>query len=103
MPWGVLTVRRCFLVCYDVRDSKRLRRVHKTMKAYGEPWQYSVFYCCLKPIDRVRMEAALRDEMNLKEDQVLIVDLGTNEDAAREAAKALGPGPPEPESGVVVV
>lgn len=96
-------MRRCYLVCYDVRDPKRLRRVHRTMKAWGEGWQYSVFYCCLKAIDRVRMEAALHDVLNLKVDQVLIVDLGSNEESAREAAKALGPGPPEPESGVVVI
>jgi CRISPR-associated protein Cas2 len=96
-------MRRCYLVCYDIRDPKRLRQVHKTMKAYGEAWQYSVFYCCLKAIDRVRMETVLREIMNLKEDQVLMVDLGSNEVAAREAAKTLGPGPPEPESGVVVI
>jgi CRISPR-associated protein Cas2 len=48
-------MRRAFLVSYDVRDPKRLRRTHKMIKAYGEPWQYSVFYCVLKPIDRVRL------------------------------------------------
>ena len=32
-------MRRCYLVCYDIRDPKRLRRVHKTMKGYGESWQ----------------------------------------------------------------
>ena len=96
-------MRRCYLVCYDVRDPKRLRRVHRLMKAYGEGWQYSVFYCTLKAIDRVRMEAGLRETMNLKEDQVLIVDLGGNEDAARESATVLGPSVPEQESGVVVI
>lgn len=29
-------MRRCYLVCYDVRDDKRLRRIHKLMKAYGD-------------------------------------------------------------------
>ena len=96
-------MRRCYLVCYDVRDPKRLRRVHKLMKAYGEPWQYSVFYCTLKAIDRVRLETALRETMNLKEDQVLIVDLGGNEDAARESSTFLGVGIPEQESGMVVI
>lgn len=33
-------MRRCYLVCYDIRDPKRLRRTHKLMKAYGEPLQY---------------------------------------------------------------
>lgn len=96
-------MRRCYLVCYDIRDDKRLRRVHRVMKAYGEPWQYSVFYCTLKSIDRVRLEAALREEMNMKEDQVLIVDLGSNEDAAREASTFLGAGVPQQESGMVVI
>ncbi len=96
-------MRRCYLVCYDIRDPKRLRRTHKLMKAYGEPWQYSVFYCTLKAIDRARLENALREVVNLKVDQVLIVDLGSNEEAAREAATTLGPGLPDAESGVVVI
>jgi CRISPR-associated protein Cas2 len=96
-------MRRCYLVCYDIRNDKRLRRVHKLMKAYGEGWQYSVFYCTLKAIDRVRLENALREVMNQKEDQVLIVDLGANEDAAREASTFMGAGVPEPEGGMVVI
>ncbi len=96
-------MRRCYLVCYDVCDDKRLRRTHKLMKAYGEPWQYSVFYCTLKSIDRVRLENAARDILNLNEDQMLIVDLGADEAAARESATVLGAGPPDPESGMVVI
>ena len=30
-------------MAYDVSDPKRLRKVHKTMSAWGEPLQYSVF------------------------------------------------------------
>jgi CRISPR-associated protein Cas2 len=96
-------MRRCYLVCYDICDAKRLRRVHKLLKAYGEPWQYSVFYCTLRAIDRVRLESAAREILNLKEDQLLIVDLGANEEAARESATVLGAALPEGESGVVVI
>jgi len=96
-------MRRSFLVCYDIREPKRLRQVHKLMKAYGEAWQYSVFHCTLRSIDRVRMESALRELVNLKEDQILIVDLGSAEDAAFRASTFLGVGIPEPESGVVVI
>jgi len=63
----------------------------------------SVFYCTLKAIDRVRLENALREVVNLKVDQVLIVDLGSNEEAACAAATTLGPGLPDQESGVVVI
>lgn len=47
-----------------LRDPKRLRRTHKLMKAYGEPWQHSVFYCTLKAIDRVRLENGPREVLN---------------------------------------
>jgi len=96
-------VRRSYLICYDIRDAKRLRRVHACMKAYGEGWQYSVFYCTLKAIDRVRMENALREIMNHKEDQVLIVDLGGSDEAARDSSTFMGAGVPEAESGTIVV
>lgn len=32
------------LLCYDIRDPKRLQRVHKCVKKVGLPLQYSVFY-----------------------------------------------------------
>ncbi len=96
-------MRRCYLVAYDIREPRRLRRVHRLMKAYGEAWQLSVFYCVLKLIDRARLENALREELNLKQDQVVIVDLGGSDEDARAAATVLGPGLPESKSGVVVV
>lgn len=83
-------MRRCYLVCYDIRNPKRLRRIFKIMKGYGEHWQFSVFFCTLKDIDRVRLQSDLESEMNLKEDQVLIIDMGSNEDSAREAAVVIG-------------
>ena len=96
-------MRRCYLVCYDIRDPKRLRLVHKTCKGYGEPWQFSIFFCLLKPIDRVRLQAELEEVMNLKEDQVLIIDLGENEPAARQAAVTLGQSLDGPLEGTVVI
>lgn len=96
-------MRRCYLICYDARDDKRLRRIHKLMKAYGEPWQYSVISCTLKAIDLARLENAAREILNLKEDHLLIVDLGSNADAAREAATVLGQSLPNAESRMVVI
>lgn len=96
-------MRRCYLVCYDIRDPKRLRRVHKVLKGYGEAWQFSVFFCVLKDIDRVRLQTDLEEQMNLKEDQAMILDLGPNEKDAREAATVIGQPLPEQDSGIVVV
>ena len=96
-------MRRCYLVCYDIRDPKRLRRVHKVLKGYGEAWQFSVFFCVLKDIDRVRLQTDLEEQMNQKEDQAMILDLGPNEKEAREAATIIGQPLPEQDSGIVVV
>lgn len=96
-------MRRCYLVCYDIRDPKRLRHVHKTMKGYGESWQYSVFFCVLKDIDRVRMQTDLEAHMNLREDQAIIIDLGSDEEACRDAITTLGQALPNLKMGVVVV
>jgi len=96
-------MRRCYLVCYDIRDPKRLRRVHRVLKGYGEAWQYSVFFCMLRDIDRVRLQADLEEQMNQKEDQAMILDLGPNEKDARKAVTVIGPPLPEPESGFIVI
>lgn len=96
-------MRRCYLVCYDIRDPRRLRRVHKAMKGYGEPWQFSVFFCVLKNIDRVRMQTELEAEMNQRDDQILVIDLGGDEEAARNAAVVLGQAMKPVDSGMVVV
>ncbi|QYU70529.1 transposase [Leptolyngbya sp. 15MV] len=54
-------------------------------------------------VNRARPGNALREILNLKQDQVLILDLGANEEAARESSTFMGPGMPEAESGMVVV
>ena len=96
-------MRRCYLVCYDIRDPKRLRRVHRVVQGFGASWQYSIFFCVLKPIDRIRLPAELEQEMNLNEDQVVIVDLGEDQKQARAAATIIGQSLPEMETGMVVV
>ncbi len=96
-------MRHCFLVCYDIRNDKRLRRVFKLMKGYGEHWQFSIFFCVLKEIDRVRLQSDLEKTMNLKEDQVMIINLGPNEHSARHSTTVLGPGLPKGDQGTVVI
>ncbi|MGC8542060.1 MAG: CRISPR-associated endonuclease Cas2 [Phycisphaerae bacterium] len=96
-------MRRCYLVCYDISDQKRWRRIFRAMKGYGEHWQYSIFFCVLKEIDRVRMQSELETELNLKADQCIIIDLGADEQSARDAVAVLGESLPKAQTGVVVV
>ena len=43
--------RTRYLVSYDISDPKRLRRVHKAIKAFGWPMQYSIFICDLDAVE----------------------------------------------------
>lgn len=52
--------RHWHLVIYDVSDPKALRRVHKTLTAWGKPMQYSAFRvrATAREIARLRFELA---------------------------------------------
>jgi len=62
------------LVCYDIRDPKRLRRVAKLMEGYGSREQFSVFRCHLTPGTTHLLRQELAQTME-KEDSVLFVPL----------------------------
>ena len=83
-------MRHRFLVCYDVADPRRLARTYRKMNGFGEPAQYSVFICDLSPKERALLETALTEILNLKEDRVLIVDMGPSEGRGRESFTTLG-------------
>lgn len=67
-------VRQWYLIGYDVRDPKRLRRVSKILCGYGYRVQYSFFkvQASVKQIERLRWELSqvLEDE-----DHLLVVSL----------------------------
>jgi CRISPR-associated protein Cas2 len=83
-------MRHHYLVTYDIADPKRLRRVFKTMKGFGAHVQFSVFQCDLPDIDLVRMKAALTDIIDLREDQVLIIDLGSTDSNPIKRIESMG-------------
>jgi CRISPR-associated protein Cas2 len=72
-------MRTTFLVCYDIANEKRLRRVFKICKNYGNHLQFSVFECDLNPTERIQLEKKLGEVMKLDEDQALFVSLGPSE------------------------
>ena len=83
-------MRRHYLVKYDISDSKSLRRVFKTMKGFGAHLQFSVFQCDLPDIDLIRMKAALTEIIDQREDQILIIDLGTSESNPVKRIESMG-------------
>lgn len=83
-------MRKSFLVCYDICDDKRLRKVFTVMRGYGDHLQYSVFECQLTAADLVRLRTELSVIIHHREDQVLFVDLGPAEGRGDRVITALG-------------
>lgn len=83
-------MRSSYLVCYDICDDKRLRKVFEVMRGYGDHLQYSVFECQLTPTDLVRLRAELAGIIHHQEDQVLFVDLGPAEGRGERVITSLG-------------
>ena len=96
-------MRQRYIVTYDVSDPKRLRRVFKILKGYGEHLQLSVFRCDLTRMALVQMKGALGEAINAAEDQVLIVDVGPAEGRGDVVLESLGRALKEPEQGAKVV
>jgi len=83
-------MRSSYLVCYDIADDKRLRRVFKTMRGWGDHLQFSVFECQLTPADLVKVRAELGAIINRDQDQVLFVLLGPAEGRGERVITSLG-------------
>jgi CRISPR-associated protein Cas2 len=83
-------MRITYLVCYDIADDKRLRRVFKTCKNFGDHLQYSIFECDLSDAEKVNLETALKEVIDQKKDQVIFVRLGPAEGRGDRVITALG-------------
>jgi len=79
-----------YLVTYDIRHPRRLRRVHDVAVDHGERLQYSVYVCDLTRQELVGLRARLREELNLGEDSVSIFDLGPTSGTKATRVEHLG-------------
>ncbi|MFH1079657.1 MAG: CRISPR-associated endonuclease Cas2 [Pseudomonadota bacterium] len=71
------------VVSYDVANvetggARRLRRVAKACKDYGQRVQYSVFECIVDPAQWTVLRQRLIDEIEPKEDSLRFYFLGSN-------------------------
>ena len=83
-------MRTSYLVCYDICEEKRLRKVFQVMRGFGDHLQYSVFECQFTAADLVRCRALLAGIIHHEEDQVLFVNLGPAEGRGDRVIMALG-------------
>ena len=71
------------LVCYDVATTepegqRRLRRVAKTCKDYGQRVQFSVFECQVDPAQWTSLKQKLIDKIDPETDSLRFYFLGAN-------------------------
>lgn len=71
-----MTGLSCYIVSYDIRDDKRLRKVYRTMKEFGVRLHYSVFRCDISRIDLCRLRGRLEEVIDRNQDRIMIVDMG---------------------------
>ena len=83
-------MRTTYLICYEIANDKRLRRVFKVCKDYGVHLQYSVFESDLSPAEKTELERKLALEINAREDQVLFFELGPATNRGERVIQALG-------------
>lgn len=96
-------MRQTYIVSYDISDDKRLRKVFKTMRGWGNHLQYSVFRCELNRREVIELQTALRDIIHHEQDQVMFVDVGPVDGRAAEAISAIGRPYLYPDSHAIVV
>lgn len=67
---------RRFLISYDIVDDRRRDRVAKLLLRHGDRVQYSVFLVDAKPSRFIRLRRALISAIHIREDSLLLCDLG---------------------------
>jgi CRISPR-associated protein Cas2 len=77
--------------------------VFRCLNGYGDPIQYSVFFCDQSPQEPVLLLADLTEIIHQQGDQVLIVNLGPIDGRGGEVVESLGRKLRPTERGSVVV
>ena len=58
------------VLTYDIPDDRRRTRLHKALKRFGTPVQFSVFEFHLNGAELLRLKQFVRQEIDPKQDQV---------------------------------
>jgi len=59
-----------YIICFDIHDERRLRKVSKQMENFGQRVQYSVFECYLDKADLKELKQRLIEIIDDSEDHI---------------------------------
>lgn len=82
--------RRHYLLTYDISDDKRRTRVFDILMGQGDHAQFSVFFCELADQELAELRGRLLEHLNQREDQLLILDLGSADNPLDAGLECLG-------------
>ncbi len=85
-------VPRLHLLSYDIADPDRLTRVHRTMRRWGVPLQYSVFLIRVNKPALERLKGELGDLIDPKRDDIRIYPLPARLELTQYGRQLFPPG-----------
>ena len=83
-------MRRRYLIAYDVADDRRRNGVFRALMDNGDHVQYSVFLCDLNARELAELKGLLSETINNRQDQVLILDMGSADQESRDVLQCIG-------------
>jgi CRISPR-associated protein Cas2 len=82
--------RNTYIITYDICDPKRLRRIFRTLRNWGNHLQLSVFECQLTDSEKTILTDLLSQIIHHDVDQVLFIHLGTSEGRGERSIDSIG-------------
>ena len=66
--------KQWYVICYDITEPKRWRKVYKRLHGYGRRLQYSIFRCRLTKLEMEKLRWELEKDLTA-EDKLLILNV----------------------------
>jgi CRISPR-associated protein Cas2 len=95
--------RHRYIVAYDIRDDKRLRRVAAIMRGFGWRMQYSVFIADLDLMELLALQYELSVAIKHDADSIAFIEVGAPGDLGRDSFEFMGRKPLLPTGGSLVI
>ncbi len=88
----MLSATDWYLLCYDIAEERRLRKVHRYLKDAGIPLQYSVFLLNMNSVDLILLLADLEKMIHEGKDDVRAYPICSTIDYVALGRQELGNG-----------
>jgi CRISPR-associated protein Cas2 len=69
-----MSQKNWYVICYDITEQKRWRKVYKRLEGYGRRLQYSIFRCRLTKTEVEKLRWELEKDLS-KDDKLLILNV----------------------------